>query len=335
MSTTAITHDFTLRPAGDASERSPDHSDESLLDRFLTGGESDAEAAFREMMFRHGPMVLAVCRQELNGSHDAEDAFQATFLTLARKAATIRNRRLLAGWLCEVAHRIAVRSRGAGARRRAREAEILAMSDSARISEQENNASREEIRPLVQEEVRRLPEKYRTPVILSYFEGKSNEEVAELLNWPVGTVKGRLSRARDMLRSRLKRRGLAFTTAFLLYGLDTKSTSAAPVDSWLMNDALRTSLRPRSTFGVTAESPQTTVRKRANATALSQQAAPTLPVHERISRRLLLYLFVLAIALTVLGFEYHGYFGTIRAADLYELVVDLVRLPLSTGSGCH
>jgi RNA polymerase sigma factor (sigma-70 family) len=315
MSTTVVTHDSSARLKGFASEGSPDRSDEMLLDRYLSGGEGDADEAFRELMFRHGPMVLAVCRQALNGSHDAEDAFQATFLTLARKAATIRDRRYLAGWLCNVAHRIAVRNRGAGARRRAREARVLAMADAVRPSEQENQASREELRPLVQEEVRLLPEKYRAPVVLSYFEGKSNEEVAELLKWPVGTVKGRLSRAREMLRSRLKRRGLALSTAFLLYGLETESSAATPIDASLIDDALRTSLRARST---------------PDASTLSQQAA-----RKPGSRRLLLYLFLLATAASAFGYEYRSYLGELKAADIYDSAVDLVPFSLSSAPGCH
>ncbi|MDR3621978.1 MAG: sigma-70 family RNA polymerase sigma factor [Paludisphaera borealis] len=315
MSTTVATHDAPSRLTGFAGEGSPDRSDEALLDRYLSGGESDADEAFRELMFRHGPMVLAVCRQALNGSHDAEDAFQATFLTLARKAATIRDRRYLAGWLCEVAHRIAVRSRGAGARRRAREAHVLAMADVVRTSEQENQASREEIRPLIQEEVRLLPEKYRAPVVLSYFEGKSNEEVAELLQWPVGTVKGRLSRAREMLRSRLKRRGLALSTAFLLYALETESSAATPIEASLVNDALRTSLGPRST---------------PDASNSSEQAA-----RKPASRRLLFYLLVLATAASVFGYEYRDFLGSLKAADIYDGAIDLVPFSMSSASACH
>ena len=149
MSTTIVRHDSPMHLKGFAGEGEQERSDETLLDQYLNGREHEADEAFRELMFRHGPMVLAVCRQALNGSHDAEDAFQATFLTLARKAATIRDRRYLAGWLCEVAHRIAVRSRGAGARRRAREARVLAMVDAVRPSDQESHVSREEIRRIV------------------------------------------------------------------------------------------------------------------------------------------------------------------------------------------
>ena len=314
MPTTVLTHE---RPSRTAGEGEFDHSDSMLLDRYLSGSEGDAEEAFRELMFRHGPMVLAVCRRALNGSHDAEDAFQATFLTLARKAATIRDHQYLAGWLCEVAHRIAVRSRGAGARRRAREAQVLAMSDAVRPPDQENQATREEIRPLIQEEVHRLPEKYRTPVVLSYFEGKSNEEVAELLKWPVGTVKGRLSRARDLLRARLKRRGLALSTAFLLYALETQHAEAAEIEGSLAASALRTSLGPRTP-------------SRAAAAADSIRRA-----RMRVGLRLLFFLLLLASAASAAGYANWSYLGTLKADDLFQSAARLIPFPFSAAPHCH
>jgi RNA polymerase sigma factor (sigma-70 family) len=316
MSTTVVNHEVRSRPMGFANEPSRSRSDELLIELFLGADEATAEDAFRELMFRHGPMVLAVCRQALNGSHDAEDAFQATFLTLARKAATIRDRRYLAGWLCEVAHRISVRSRGAGARRRAREARVLAMADAVRPSDQETNVSREEIRPLIQEEVGRLPEKYRTPVVLSYFEGKSNEEVADLLKWPVGTVKGRLSRAREMLRSRLKRRGLALSTAFLLLALQSESPAAIEVEDTLLEETLRTSLASRSTP--------------------PPAAVDTAPASRRgITRRMAIALLVFATAASAFGYEYRDYFRKLRAVDIYESAVDLIPISFSPPPSCH
>ena len=142
-------------------------------------------------------MVMGVCRHVLNQDHDAEDAFQATFLTLSRKAGTIRDRRVLASWLYEVAYRIAVRARAGSVRRRQQEKEGVAMTARTFRPEQENQAAWNELRPILHDEVNRLPDKYRLPVILSYLEGRTNEEVATLLDWPVGTVKGRLSRARE------------------------------------------------------------------------------------------------------------------------------------------
>jgi RNA polymerase sigma factor (sigma-70 family) len=185
-----------------------DLSDENLLEQFLNGEDLDSQKAFGDLVERHGPMVLGICRHILNQHQDAEDAFQATFLVLAQKAATIRNRRVLAGWLHEVAHRIAVKARTSVVRRRTLERQGVAMSPPAiEPDNQDQTAAWNELRPVLHAEVERLPERYRIPVILSYLEGKTNEEVAALLRWPVGTVKGRLSRARDLLRARLSRRG--------------------------------------------------------------------------------------------------------------------------------
>src|SRR5207248_1099652 len=156
----------------------------------------------------------------LDRDHDAEDAFQATFLVLARKGASIRNRRALAGWLQEVAYRIALRARARAGRRRACERQVMAMVPPRdEPSHPETAALWNELRPVLHEEVVRLPEKYRLPVTLSYLEGKTNEEVAELLQWPVGTVKGRLSRGRELLRTRLSRRGVALSAAFVVTAL--------------------------------------------------------------------------------------------------------------------
>ena len=198
-----------------AEERVETLTDEQLLDWFLNRDDGSAEAAFRAIVLRHGPMVLGVCRHILNQLQDAEDAFQATFLVLARKAGSIRDRRVLARWLYEVAYRIAMRARTNGVRRRTHERQGGEMA--ATVTN--DNHGWVELRPVLHEEVNRLPEKYRLPVILCYLEGKTNEEVAEQLKWPVGTVKGRLSRARDLLRSRLSRRGLALSAAFLVTAL--------------------------------------------------------------------------------------------------------------------
>jgi len=182
----------------------PIRSDEQLIDQFLTGQKEDSESAFETMVKRHGPMVLGVCRHVLRRDQDAEDAFQATFLVLARKAGTIHNREILGCWLYEVAYRTAIRAR----QRRARSTPRMEIQEVAEShSGPENAASRNELRLLLRAEVDGLPAKYRSLVLHTYMEGKSNEQVARLLGCPVGTVKGRLSRARDLLRARLSRRG--------------------------------------------------------------------------------------------------------------------------------
>ena len=233
----------------DLNELANEQSDENLLELFINGTESESQEAFRALVVRHGPMALGICRHVLNDQHDADDAFQATFLVLAQKASSIRNRRVLAGWLHEVAHRIAIKARASAVRRRNLERHGIAMSP--QVNEPpglEEAAAWNELRPVLHEEVERLPEKYRLPVILSYLEGKTNEEVAALLEWPVGTVKGRLSRARDLLRSRLMRRGLCLSAAFVVTALGEGRVFAEVVPYELIKQTVRLAGRfgPRS-----------------------------------------------------------------------------------------
>src|SRR5262249_47005839 len=185
-----------------------------------------------------------ICRHILSEEHEAEDAFQATFLVLAQKGNTIRNRNVLAGWLHEVAHRIAIKARVSVVRRRSLERQAMAMSPpKIEPDKQDEAAAWNELRPVLHAEVERLPEKYRLPVILCYFEGKTNEEVADLLRWPVGSVKGRLSRARELLRSRLLRRGLGLSAAFLLTALSQGRVFAEVVPVELVDNTVRLAQR--------------------------------------------------------------------------------------------
>jgi RNA polymerase sigma factor (sigma-70 family) len=165
---------------------------------------------------------LGVCRRLLRHPQDAEDAFQATFLILARRAGAIGRREGLGSWLYGVAYRVAARARQVTARRRAREA-----PDTDRLAEAScAPAEPNDLPGVVQEEVGRLPAKYRGPVVLCYLEGRTNEEAAAELRWPVGTVKGRLARARDLLRRRLTRRGLAPSAGVLSAALSAGSLPA-------------------------------------------------------------------------------------------------------------
>ncbi len=181
-----------------------DLTDAQLLERFLVGRGEDAEAAFAAVVERHGPMVLRVCRRILADPNDAEDAFQVTFLVLARKARAIARRALLANWLYGVAVRTSKEVRKSNARRRAREGqgEDMARAQSARAEDSG------ELRSVIDEELSRLPDTFRAPVVLCNLEGKTHKEAAHLLGVPVGTVSSRLVRARGLLRSRLARRGL-------------------------------------------------------------------------------------------------------------------------------
>jgi RNA polymerase sigma factor (sigma-70 family) len=179
-------------------------TDEQLIERFLAGEHQEAEGAFRRMVTRHGPMVMGVCRQVLKQVQDAEDAFQATFLILARRATTIRDRRVLRTWLYEVASRQALRMRARVARRHPRPRLTI---EQVSPGEAQARTERDELRLILDAELDRLPESYRILLVQCYLEGKSGREVARLHGCPVGTIKGRLSRARGMLRGRLLGRG--------------------------------------------------------------------------------------------------------------------------------
>ncbi len=210
----------------DAKERTGELADENLVEQFLRGDEIDSDDDFRSLVELHGPMVLGVCRFVLGQEADAEDAFQATFLALARKWASIRNRTALEAWLHNVAYRTAIKMSVRAVRRRTLERQSVSMLPSQIVPDrQHHDAAWNELRPVLHEEVSRLPDKYRVPIVLSYLEGKTNEEVAQLLHWPIGTVKGRLSRARALLHSRLMRRGVTLSAAFLLMPLADAASS--------------------------------------------------------------------------------------------------------------
>ena len=174
--------------------------DESaLVDRFANRRDP---AAFEGIVKRHGAMVWSVCRQTLRDPNDAADAFQATFLIFAARAGSIRRRDKLGGWLHGVAVRVSLRARRDLSRR------PTAMKDIPNSSQGNHAESREHV-ALLHEELARLPGKYRDPIVLCHLEGCTHDEAAARLGWPVGTVRGRLSRGRDQLRERLTRRGMA------------------------------------------------------------------------------------------------------------------------------
>ncbi len=182
-----------------------DLSDGQLVHRFMTARDGADQAAFAALVKRHGPMVLGVCRQVLHDADDAQDAFQATFLVLARKAGSLRKADSVACWLHGVALRIAMRARVEAARRRVHERRGAAFPASRTAAD----PAPPESWPALHEEIDRLPDRYRDPIVLCYLEGLSTEEAALRIGCPRGTVLSRLSRARDRLRDRLTRRGLA------------------------------------------------------------------------------------------------------------------------------
>jgi RNA polymerase sigma factor (sigma-70 family) len=223
---------YICRLAND--ERSNEQSDGDLLQQFVAKRD---EGAFARILQRHGPLVFGVCRQLSCDAHDAEDAFQATFLVLARKAMSIHKQSSLAAWLCRVAVNIARTARTSASQRRKHERQAFRMSQSSPIKE----APVRDWQPLLHEEVDRLPEKYRLPVVLCYLKGNTHDEAARQLGWPLGSVKGRLARARDLLRTRLARRGLTLSGGGLAAAL-TQSTAMSQVPPALLGHTLRVAL---------------------------------------------------------------------------------------------
>jgi RNA polymerase sigma factor (sigma-70 family) len=203
-----------------------------LDDGQLLGGfvERRDETALAALVGRHGPMVWGVCRRLLN-HHDAADAFQATFLVLVRKAASIRSREMVGNWLYGVARQTALVARRTAARRRAREVPVTEMPD----REAAQHDPWPDLRSLIDEELSRLPKNYRAAIVLCGLEGRSRKEVAGQLGVPEGTVAGRLARARAMLAKRLAKRGVVFPggalAAVLSAGSVPASASPAPVAS--------------------------------------------------------------------------------------------------------
>ncbi len=191
-------------------------SDRQLVERFIARRGPAAEAAFAAIVARHGPIVLTVCRQLLGDHHQAEDAFQAVFLVLARQARSIRDPELLASWLYGVALRTAHKARARIARRRQTDEEGSAMRPEATpaTAAEEALINREDAQAL-HGEIERLPNSFRMPVLLCYFEGLTLDEAALKLNWRPGTLRSRLARAREKLRRGLLRRGVALPGGML------------------------------------------------------------------------------------------------------------------------
>jgi RNA polymerase sigma factor (sigma-70 family) len=181
------------------------------------------DAALAALIKRHGPMVWGVCRRLLRSHHDAEDAFQATFLVLARKAAAVRDRKAVANWLYGVARQTAVRLRAMAARRRGRERQVTDMPEPA--AREADIGS--DLQALLDQELSRLPDKYRVLIVLCDLEGKTRKEAAGLLGCPEGTVAGRLARARSLLAKRLTRHGVAVSGGTLAALLARQAASAA------------------------------------------------------------------------------------------------------------
>jgi RNA polymerase sigma factor (sigma-70 family) len=202
-------------------EPAKDLTDTDLLERFRSRGE---EAAFTLLMQRHGPAVLRVCQRVFGDAHEAEDAFQATFLVLVRKAGSIRKQQSLASWLYGVAHHIAGRARAQANQRRIRARAAVSPVTSPSAPDM---VSQSELHALLDEEVGQLPDRYRAPLVLCCLEGKTHEQAARELGWPRSSVTARLERAREQLRLRLTRRGYSVTAGLPAAVLTEQTASAA------------------------------------------------------------------------------------------------------------
>jgi RNA polymerase sigma factor (sigma-70 family) len=203
-------------------------TDAQLLEYYLADQD---EAAFEALVRRHGPMVLGVCKRVLGNAHDAEDAFQATFLVLVRKAASIRPGGRVGNWLHGVAYRTALKARGTARRRRVRET-VVSRNEALPPNQPDD------WRPVLDEEIERLPEKYRAALVLCDLEGKTHKEAARRLGWADGTLSTRLIRARQMLGERLSRRGVTVSTAALSAAL-AEHPAAACVPATLVTAAVQ------------------------------------------------------------------------------------------------
>jgi RNA polymerase sigma factor (sigma-70 family) len=231
--------------AGDAGPL----SDAQLLDRYLARRD---EAAFAALVRRHGGLVLAACRRALTDEADIEDAFQATFLVLLRKAATIRHRQALGGWLYRVAARAAGQARSAAESRRRREwraASVAGVSDPGYSAAPD--PSWREVCALLHAELDRLPVKLRLPLILCYLDGKARDEAARQLGWSLDTLRGRLERGRKLLRTRLNRRGVSLSTG-LLAAVASDAAADGGALPHLVRLALAAASRPSQTVAALA-----------------------------------------------------------------------------------
>jgi RNA polymerase sigma factor (sigma-70 family) len=198
-------------------------TDGQLLERFLRDRD---QAAFEALVRRYGPMVLGVCRRLLGDPHDADDAFQTTFLVLVYKAASVMPRELVGHWLYGVAHRTALKARRLALRRRAREKQVARMPQREVIDPEPVH----DLRALLDQELSRLPEAYRVPVVLCELGGKTKNEVAQQLGVPEGTVSSRLARGRGLLQKRLARHGTALTAAAMALALSEAASAVVPAE---------------------------------------------------------------------------------------------------------
>jgi RNA polymerase sigma factor (sigma-70 family) len=268
-------------------------SDGQLLDRFV--GRREA-SAFEAIVERYGPLVWGVCRRVLWDHHDAEDAFQATFLVLARKAASVMPRDKLGNWLYGVAFQTAMKARATRAKRRVRERPAGEMNEPEAVP---HEPADERLSGL-DREVTRLPEKYRMPIILCELEGKTHRQAAEQLGWPVGTVSSRLSRARALLASRLSRRAAPLTVGALA-GLLTQDMARAGVPPELLHSTAQAAILSTAGKAVAAGVVS------AQVAALTGEVLKTMLINKlKLATAMLLLALALAAGGTTLTYRAHA-----------------------------
>jgi RNA polymerase sigma factor (sigma-70 family) len=211
-----------------------DTTDNDLVQRFAARRD---EAAFAGLLQRHGPMVLGVCRRVLHNAADADDAFQATFLVLVRKAGSIRKTASVGSWLHGVAFRVAREAKVRTEKQRPGETPDITGHEPDPSAE----AARRELCSILDQELAHLPAKYRSPLVLHYLEGKTKEETARELGWTEGTVSGRLARARESLRKRLAGRNVSFSSGMMAVLL-SEQAATTPVPAALTNATMQSAL---------------------------------------------------------------------------------------------
>jgi len=208
-----------VSPGGEATDR-------ELIERFV---QDRSESAFADLMARHGSMVLAVCKRHLRDPHAAEDAFQAVFIVLARRAGAVKWRESIGGWLFEVASWVAKKAAAQAARRSTREGARTEHAPEPEAPLPPATADLTALQAVLDDELRKLPEKFRTPVVLCHLEGLSQDEVAKHLGISDGQLRGRLYRAKERLRERLLRRGFTLSAVLLALNMGGKAQAVPPV----------------------------------------------------------------------------------------------------------
>ncbi len=279
--------------------------DDALLGRFAARRE---EGAFAVLVERHGPMVLGVCQHVLGDPHDAQDAFQAVFLILARRAGSIRRAGSVASWLHGVALRVAAKAKVAAARRRVHERRGGEMTARRIVGEGLSDA---EGWPEVHEELGRLPEKYRSPLVLCYLEGLTQEAAARRLDWPLGTLQSRLARGRERLRARLTRRGVAAPAVLLAAaGSGTSPMTMPAVSAALASATVRAAVRLAAGEAIAAGSVP------ASALALAEAGGRAMDVTRLI--RIAITVSAVGVAASAAGFAGWKGFGPANPSGIAE-----------------